>query len=246
MTGIELLAVGAHPDDVEVGCGGVLALSAAAGIVVGIADLSRGELSTRGTPTLRAQEARHAAELLGVTARVTLDLPDGAIGTDPRHREAVVDALRTMRPRTVLAPYPYEDRHPDHAAAGRLVREACFLAGVGRWGTGSPHRPTQLYHYMLHHPFAPTFVVDVTPVWEQRTNALAAYASQFGGSAGERRTAIDGPDFLDLLAARATVHGGLVGVARGEAYHCAGPVGLTGLPELTPRSGAPPMYRSVL
>ena len=184
MTGIDVLAVGAHPDDVEVGCGGVLALCTRSGMRVAIADLTGGELGTQGTPELREEEARRAADVLGVTTRVNLGLPDGGVGTDPAQRSAVVTLLRTLRPRLVLAPYHLDDRHPDHAAAGRLMRDACFLGGVARWGEGEPHRPVRLHHYMLHHVFEPTYVVDVTPVWEQRTAAVAAFASQFAASAG--------------------------------------------------------------
>lgn len=244
MTTVDVLAVGAHPDDVEVGCGGVLALCARSGTRVAVADLSSGELSTRGTPQLREREAQRAAEILGIETRLSLGLPDGAIGTDPAHRDAVVGALRTLRPRIVLAPYHIEDRHPDHAATGRLVRDACFLAGTGRWGHGEPHRPAQLHHYMLHQLFEPSYVVDVSAVWEQRMAAVAAFASQFGAAPTDRRTAIDGSDFIDLLSARARVFGAMIGVARGEPFWCLGPVGLDRLPDRGPAPGGPPVYRS--
>ena len=246
MSEIDVLAVGAHPDDVEVGCGGVLALCSQAGMSVAIADLTAGELGTKGTPELRRREAECAAEILGVGTRVCLGLPDGGVGTDPAHREAVVGALRDLRPRLVLAPYPVDDRHPDHAAAGRLVRHACFLAGVVHWGAGEPYRPTRLHHYMLHSLFEPTFVVDVSPVWDQRMAAVAAYASQFGVPAEEPRTAIDGEGFLGLLAARAVVHGAMIGVRRGEPFHCEGPVGLDRLPDLASPPGEHPVYRSFI
>lgn len=246
MTGVDVLAVAAHPDDAEVGCGGVLALCSAVGARVAIADLTAGELSTRGTPEQRRREARRAAEILGVVDRVGVGLPDGGVGTDPAHRAAVVTLLRELRPAVVLAPYHRDDRHPDHAAAGRLVREACFFAGVARWGDGDPHRPTLVHHYMLHHTFEPTFVVDVTAVWAQRVAAVAAYESQFGGPPAERTTAIAGGAFLDLLAARATVHGAMIGVERGEAFHCAGPLGLDRLPGIGTREPGPPVYRTFL
>lgn len=247
MTGVDVLAVAAHPDDAEAGCGGVLALCTRAGAAVAIADLTAGELSTSGTPELRQAEARRAADLLGIATRVAVGLPDGRLGTDPAHRDAVVDLLRATRPRVVLAPYHVDDRHPDHAAAGRLVREAAFLAGVGRYGSGPPHRPARVYHYAVHHAFVPSFVVDVTPVWEQRTAAVHAYASQFGGPEAERRTAIGGTVFLDVLAARAAVHGASIGVARGEAFHCTGPVGLQALPGVgDPPADGPPVYSAFL
>ena len=246
MTAVDVLAVGAHPDDVEVGCGGVLALCTGSGMRVAIADLTGGELGTQGTPELREEEARRAADVLGVTTRVNLGLPDGSVGTDPAHRTAVVGLLRTLRPRLVLAPYHLDDRHPDHAAAGRLMRDACFLGGVARWGEGEPHRPVRLHHYMLHHVFEPTYVVDVTPVWEQRTAAVEAFASQFAAAPGERRAAIADGGFLDLLAARALVFGAMIGAGRGEAFFCAGPLGLDRLPDVPAGPDGQPVYRSLV
>jgi bacillithiol biosynthesis deacetylase BshB1 len=213
---------------------------------VAIADLTAGELSTKGTPDLRQREAACAAEILGVRTRVCLGLPDGSVGTDPAHRQAVVGVLRELRPRLVLAPYPVDDRHPDHAAAGRLVRDASFLGGVVRWGEGEPHRPARVHHYMLHTVFQPTFVVDVSPVGEQRVAAVAAYESQFGAAPDGPRTAIDGGGFLGLLAARAVVHGAAIGVGHGEPFHCEGPVGLDRLPDLPAPPSDQPVYRSYI
>jgi bacillithiol biosynthesis deacetylase BshB1 len=246
VSGIDVLAVGAHPDDVEVGCGGVRALCSRAGMRVAIADLTAGELSTKGTPELRQREAACAAELLGVGTRVCVGLPDGSLGTDPAHREPVVGLLRDLRPRLVLAPYPVDDRHPDHAAAGRLVRDACFLGGVVRWGEGEPFRPARVHHYMLHTLFEPTFVVDVSSVWDQRMAAVGAYASQFGVPSDSPRTAIDGDGFLGLLAARSVVHGAMIGVGHGEPFHCEGPVGLDRLPDPASPPSEQPVYRSFL
>lgn len=248
MSSVDVLAVAAHPDDAEVGCGGVLALCARSGARTAIADLTGGELSTQGTPELREREAREAGEILGVATRVSVGLPDGSVGVGADHRDAVVELIRRFRPRIVLSPYPVDDRHPDHAAAGRLVRDACFFAGVAKRASGEPHRPDRLYHYMLHHLFEPTFVVDVTPVWKQRLAAIEAYRSQFGHAATEQRTAIGGSSFREFLAARAAVHGALIGVPRGEAYYCVGPVGLDGLPgPVSPPPGdGPPVYRANL
>ena len=241
---VDVLALAAHPDDAEAGCGGALLLAADAGARTAIADLTAGEASTHGSPQQRARERDRASELLGLARRVTLDLPDTALGTDASHRATVVALLRELRPKVLLAPYP-SDRHPDHAAAGRLAREACFLAGVRRFGGGGePVVPQRLYHYMLHEPFAPTFVLDVDAVWERRTAALEAYASQFGRPPEEHATAIAGRAFLDMLDARAVVHGALVGAAHGEAFHCPGPLLVDGLPGLDDeRSSGPPVYR---
>jgi bacillithiol biosynthesis deacetylase BshB1 len=227
---VDVLALGAHPDDVEMGCGGSLLVAAAQGMRTGVLDLTDGEASTRGTPQIRADERDRATGVLGVAVRERLGLPDGLVGTVPDHRLALVKAIRDLRPRVVLVPYP-EDRHPDHAAAGRLAREACYLAGVRRIGEGEPHRPVRLYHYMTHQPFTPSFVVDVSSVWDRRMEAVRAYRSQFGDP-GQPATEIGGPRFLEVLEARASVHGAMIGVERGEPFHAPGPVAVSSLPGL--------------
>lgn len=229
---VDVLALAAHPDDAEAGCGGSLVIAARAGMRTAIADLTAGELSTHGTPERRASERDAASAELGLAERVGAGLPDGALdGGADAHRRAVVAIYRALRPRIVLAPY-WDDRHPDHAAAGRLARDAAFLAGVRRYGEGEPYRPEHVFHYMLHHPFVPSFVVDVTAVWEVRCHALRAYHSQFARPEGDQATAIAGHAFLDMLDARAVTHGAMVGVDRGEAFLAPGPVGLTRLPGL--------------
>jgi bacillithiol biosynthesis deacetylase BshB1 len=243
---VDVLAIAAHPDDAEVGCGGALLLAADAGHRVGVADLTAGELSTAGSAEQRARERDRASELLSLSERVGLDLPDAALGTDVGHRDALVQLLRELRPRVVLAPHT-EDRHPDHAAAGRLTREACFLAGVAKLGRGRPHRPERLYHYGLHHPFEPTFVLDVSAVWERRMEAVSAYESQFGHAEDRRLTEVGQPAFLELLTARAAVYGAMVGVARGEPYRSRGPLPAGGLPGLEDVQGdRQPAYRVYL
>lgn len=246
MTPVDLLAVAAHPDDAEVGCGGALVRAADAGLRVAVADLTRGELSTSGDVERRARERDAASDLLGLSRRLSLGLPDGRLGSEPSHRDAVVELLRQTRPRVVLAP-PVEDRHPDHAAAGRLVREACFYAGVAKLGSGAPHRPDRLYHYALHHPLEPTFVLDVTAVWERRMAAVLAYESQFGAGDGDPDTPLRGGSFVDFLVARAAFYGSLVGVARGEPFASRGPLRLDALPGLEPPAPPPAGgYRAIL
>jgi N-acetylglucosamine malate deacetylase 1 len=238
---VDLLAIGAHPDDVEIGCGGSLIASSRAGLKIAVADLTRGELATRGAPERRAEEGRRAAELLGASERLGLGLPDGRLGGEPGQRDAVVALIRRLRPRAVLAPYP-EDRHPDHAAAGALVRAACFFAGVQRAGEGDAHRPAHLYHYMLHHPFTPSFVIDVSEAWGRKIEAITAYESQFGLEHDAARTDNGTQRFLELLADRASFHGSMVGVARGEAFFSAAPIGLDSVPGV----GGTGVYRAVL
>jgi bacillithiol biosynthesis deacetylase BshB1 len=229
-TGLDVLAVGAHPDDAEIGCGGTLLLAVEAGARVGVADLTLGEAATLGTPEQRDAERARAAELLGLSARPCLGLPDTAVGTAPDHRDAVVRLIRETRPRIVLAP-PLNDRHPDHAASGRLVRDACFLAGLPAAGAGQAHRPDRVYHYLLHDPLDVSFVVDVSSVWERKLQAIHAYGSQFGAVALDGAV-IDVPRFLELIDARASVLGAMIGAQRGEGFWARGPLGLRDLPGL--------------
>jgi bacillithiol biosynthesis deacetylase BshB1 len=243
---VDVLAIAAHPDDAEVGSGGALLVCASRGLRVAVADLTRGERSSRGTPERREEESRRASALLALTERRCLGLPDAALGTEPGHRDALVDLVRELRPRILLAPHT-EDRHPDHAAAGRLAREAAYLAGLREAGAREPHRPERVYHYAMHHPTEPSFVLDVSPVWERRLAAVAAYESQFGRSDGEPATELAGGGFLELIAARASYYGAMVGVARGEPYRCFGPLRADGLPGLErPRPEEPRPYQSFL
>jgi bacillithiol biosynthesis deacetylase BshB1 len=244
-TPLDLLAFSPHPDDAELGCGGSLILASDRGLRVAIADLSGGEKSSRGTPQEREGEKARAAELLGLCARFCVGLPDTEIGTDAvTQRVPIIRLLRETRPRVVLAPY-WDDRHPDHTASGKLVREACYLAGLSGGGTTPPphpphppHRPERLYFYMLHTPFAASFVVDVSSVWERRMAAVLAYHSQFQ-AAGGVQTAISRPAFLRFVEARALCFGALIGAEYGEAFTSLGAVPMSELPGL---SGPAPPY----
>jgi bacillithiol biosynthesis deacetylase BshB1 len=243
---VDVLSVAAHPDDAEVGSGGALLVCALRGLRVAVADLTRGERSTRGTPERRDDESRRAGELLALADRRCLGLPDAALGTDPSHRDALIELIRELRPRILLAP-DTEDRHPDHAAAGRLAREAAYLAGLRHAGGQEPYRPERVYHYALHHPVEPTFVLDVSAVWERRMTAVAAFESQFGPSGEGPTTELSTGGFLELIAARARHYGALVGVERGEPYRCTGPLRADGLPGLErPRPDEPLPYRSFI
>lgn len=239
---VDVLAIGAHPDDVEVGCGGTIILAADADLDVVVATLTSGETASRGTSDDREHEGERAAEILGATTYPSLGLPDGRVGVDPAHRTALLELIRELEPRIVLAPYD-QDRHPDHAAAGRLAREASFLAGLPRLGEGTPHRPAHVYHYMVHHPFPPSFVVDVSRVWDRKWRAVRAHESQFGPE-GRSRGPVDPGRFLQVVEAWATVHGAMIGVERGEAFHSSGPVPVTSLPGLARLEGeAPSRYQ---
>ena len=196
-----------------------------AGLRVGIADMTKAERSTRGNPERRQREAAAATNILGIHERFNLGLPDTEVGSEIRHRDPIIETIRHTRPRIVLAPY-WEDRHPDHAATGRLVKDACFLAGVAKVGVEEPHRAQHLYHYMLHHPFAPTFVSDISKVWEQKATAIRAFGSQFDPNADEPHTVLSRPGFLRHNEAKAVHFGAMIGAAYGEPFYCQGPVAM--------------------
>ena len=224
---LDVLAIGAHPDDAELGCGGTLALLARAGRRVGLLHLTGGEAGTRGTAGQRRREAEAAAAALGAAELAFLDCGDGALRTGTAEEDAVIAELRRLRPELVLAPSP-ADRHPDHGRAHRLVADACFYAGLRRRGGGEPHRPAALFAYMQHDPFEPAFVVDVSAVWDVKQRALDAYESQIhrtGGSAGgggddqaAPMTKVSSPEFRLAVTGRAQHFGLLVGAAYGEPF----------------------------
>jgi N-acetylglucosamine malate deacetylase 1 len=228
---LDILAIAAHPDDAELGCGGSLLMAVRKGLSVAIADLSAGEMSSRGSVTSRQAESDHAARILGLKERRNLGIPDTKIGESSSHsRAALIALIRETRPRIVLAPY-WEDRHPDHEAAGRLVKEACFFAGVAKVGVGEPYRPTWLFYYMLSYPFKPAFVLDITDVWERKMEAIKAYKTQFQSSQDGLQTAISEPGFLKFVEARAIWFGAMIGAGYGEPYYTPGPVPLVDLPD---------------
>ncbi len=188
MSKLDVLAIGPHPDDVELGCGGTLALAARQGRRVGILHLTRGERGSRGTPEQRLAEAEQAAAALGAVELAFLDCGDGALRDGEPEEEALIEVLRTWRPELVLGP-PRHDRHPDHERGHRLVASAAFYSGLQARGSRAmaAHRPAAVFSYMQHHSFEPSFVVDVTAVWEVKMAALAAYRSQLyqpGGGGG--------------------------------------------------------------
>src|SRR5688500_9084804 len=186
---VDILAIAAHRDDVELTCGGTLLAAAARGRRTAIIDLTGGEAGTRGSAELRAREAQRAAEVLGVTARENLGFPDAALVNTPDSRAKVAVAIRRFRPRVVIAPASY-GRHPDHRIASELVRDACFVAGLAKVEPSVPaHRPFKIVHSLTYRedPVKPTFIVDISDVFERKLDAIRCYASQFDGvkQAGE-------------------------------------------------------------
>lgn len=219
---VDVLAVGAHPDDVELGCGGTLAALARRGRTFGILDLTRGEAGTRGTPETRAVEAAEAARILGAAFRETLDLGDGALRTDREAELLVVDVVRRRRPRLVLAQWE-RDRHPDHGRASRLVTEAAFYAGLRSLATGLPaHRPQQVVYFPSSFAPEPDFLVDITASFSTKLAAVRAYRTQFhaaaGAAEGESETFISSKTFFDAIEAQARAFGRLSNVDFAEGF----------------------------
>ena len=216
---VDVLAFSPHPDDAELGCGGTLAALARRGLSFGIVDLTRGEMATRGTPEIRAREAREAARILGARFRETLDLGDGGLRTDRAAELRVVEAVRRARPRVVLAPLP-TDRHPDHARAGRLVSEATWYAGLAKLGTElPPHRPDQILYYATYVLVMPTFLVDVSATFVTKVAALRAYRSQFyDPNSDEPETYVSSKSFFEGIEARARALGRIANVDYAEGF----------------------------
>lgn len=223
--GLDVLAFGAHPDDVELLIGGTIARLVGQGHRVGIVDLTRGELGTRGTPELRAEEAAEAARILGVAHRANLDLGDGHLVDDLASRGRVVEAIREHRPQLILT-HTDRDRHPDHEAAGKIVRAASFLSGLRNFDPGrQPHRAQTILGYFSHTMDAPDLVIDVSQTFEKKREACLAYRSQFHDpDSSEPRTFISRAEFWDWWEARARHYGQMINATHGEAFTHEGPI----------------------
>lgn len=217
---LDLLAIGPHRDDVELLCGGTLAAQVALGQRVGILDLTQGEMGTRGSAALRAQEAERAAAVLGVSVRRNLELPDAGIENTPETRRRLAHVLRTLRPRVVIAPAP-RGRHPDHRVAAELVRDACFLAGLAKLDdTTAPHRPLKVVHCLTYREDAvkPTFVVDISAHFERKLEAIRCYGSQFDGATQAGEVYPTGEALYDVVRHQAAHYGSLIRCRYGEPF----------------------------
>lgn len=225
MTQLDVLVIAAHPDDAEISAGGTILRLVDAGARVGVLDITRGEMGTRGTREDRAAEAERATELLGLTWRGNLDQPDGRVEVTIEAREALAKLLRELQPELVLA-HHLDDPHPDHEASARLAKEAWYLSGLKQLAklTGGPDakRPGQLAHFMSHTPFEPTFVVDIESVWERKREAVLAYATQFQASdAGDDgKHFLYGVDILERVETKARTYGERIGGRYGEPILC--------------------------
>ena len=222
---LDILAFGAHPDDVELSCSGAILKNIALGKKVGIIDLTQGELGTRGTAAIRAKEAANAAKLMGVSFRENLKMADGFFQNDKKHQLAVIKKIRQYQPDVVLA-NALEDRHPDHGRGAKLVADACFLAGLVKISTTlngkkqQPWRPTAVYHYIQYRKLKPDFAVDISAFMEKRMEAIQAYTSQFyDPRSKEPFTLISDPKFMDFVRTREAEYGKLLNVQYAEGYN---------------------------
>ncbi len=218
---LDVLAVFAHPDDAELLCGGSLIVSADRGERVGVLDLTRGELGSRGTPEIREAEAERAAEVMGLATRRNAGLPDGHLQNDLASRRTVAGLLRDLRPRIVVTHWR-EGRHPDHRIAAELVRDACFLAGLRNFDApGAHHRPFKLVYATAFREDAPppTFVIDVTRAFDRKLEALACYESQFEGAVQAGEVYPGGQrGLMDQIRTQCGHYGSLVRTAYGEPF----------------------------
>ena len=227
---LDILAIAAHPDDVELGCGGTLLAQIALGKKVGILDLTRGELGTRGTPEGRIREARNAADILGIEVRDNAGLADGFFKNDEAHQRAIIPFIRKYQPDIVLA-NAIDDRHPDHGRGGQLIYESCFYSGLRMIETydeaGNQQeawRPKNVFHMIQDRYIKPDFVVDITPYWDKKISAMLAFESQIfvpkenRTEDSEPQSYISSPEFMDFIRARAEEIGHAIGVKYGEGF----------------------------
>ena len=218
--GVDVLAFGPHPDDVELFCGGTVIRLGQLGYATGVVDLTRGEQASHGTPEERAREAEAASAELGLRFRDNLGLPDTGLAPVHDQLAAVVGVLRRRRPEIVLAPWS-EDRHPDHAAASALVARAVFFAGVRRFAPDQGERfvPRQLLYYAMRHRMPPSFIVDTSPAAARKARAIACYASQIlrrGTGTDADPTLISSPRATEAIEARDRYYGSMIGTSHGE------------------------------
>ena len=227
---IDILVFGPHPDDIEIGLGGTVACHTAAGHRIGLCDLTRGELSSNGTPEGRQAEAMEAARVLGVAWRENLGWPDGGIAPTPPMIRSAVEIIRRHRPRTLAIPY-WDDRHPDHVAASHVLRTAAFTSALRRYVTDlDPWRPEWVCYYFINDGAAASFVVDVSAHYQRKRDALDCYRSQFAaGEDGAVETRLTAVTFRPLIESRDAQFGALAGVAFAEGIVVREPVSRPGL-----------------
>lgn len=236
---LDVLAIGSHPDDVELGCSGTLIKEVQKGKKVGIIDLTQGELGTRGTVETRYEESARASMIMGISVRENLKMRDGFFRNDEEHQLQLIRVLRKYQPEIVIGNI-LEDRHPDHGKGGWLTYDACFLAGLRQIKTKDDAgkdqekwRPKILLHYIQDRFFEPDIILDVSDVWEQRMDSIKAYSSQFySADSKEPSTYLSNPEFIDALTSRARLLGKRIGVKYAEGFLSKKSIGIKGLDSL--------------
>lgn len=220
----DILAIGAHPDDIELAASGTILAHIALGYSAAAVDLTRGELGTRGNAEIRAKEAEASAQILGLTERINLGLKDGFFEPDEASLLRLIEAIRYFKPTIVLA-NAVSDRHPDHGRAGHFINRACFLAGLQRIETSylgivqEPHRPKAIYHYIQERHLKPDLVVDISEWFDKKMQSILAFSTQFyNPESNEPSTPISSEDYLKFLDGRARDFGRLIGAKYGEGF----------------------------
>jgi len=216
---VDVLAIAAHRDDVELTCGGTLIRAADRGHRTGVVDLTRGEMGTRGSAEIRERESLRAARVMGLSVRLNAGLPDAGVFNDRESRDRLAGMIRALRPRVVVLPFR-KGRHPDHRAAAELGRDACYLAGLGKYAPGPPHRPHKVLYSLAYRedPVKPTFVVDVAEQFERKMEAIRCYASQFDEVDAAGEIFPTGQRLYDLVETQNRHYGSLIRRPYGEPY----------------------------
>ena len=215
---LDVLAIAAHPDDIEQTCGGTMLKMAESGYLTGALDLTAGDMGTRGTPEIRMAEAKRAAQLLGLAFRENLQMPDARLENNIAFRMTLAGVIRRLKPKVVILPY-WEGRHPDHYVTPALGYEACFLAGLAKLDDlAPPHRPFKIVYSSLYANVKPSFVVDITPYFDRRMESLFAYESQYGEQADGAGLFPGKEEITDRLRSIARYYGNLIGVKYGEPF----------------------------
>lgn len=232
---VDVLAIAAHRDDAELTCGGTLIRAADHGHRTGVLDLTRGEMGTRGSAGLRGEEAARAAEVMGLATRRNAGLADAGLFNTQENRETIAAVIRDLRPRVVILPFP-RGRHPDHRIAAELGRDACYLAGVGKFGGGGgPHRPHKVLHALAYRedPVKPTFVVDISEQFDRKMEAIHCYASQFDGVDAAGEIFPTGQRLYERVETQSRHYGSLIRRAFGEPFYTEETVRVDDVTELT-------------
>jgi len=225
---LDALIFAAHPDDAELSMSGTIVKLTNSGLKVGVVDLCRGEMGSRGTMETRKSEWEKASQIMNLSERVNLKLPDGGLRPNPEFVKKVVEQIRRFQPKIVFAPH-WHDRHPDHIGTSKIVKEAYFLAGNYKYNSEwdnhkqEPYRPKKMFYFMLTYDFEPTFIIDISSTYDKRIEAIKAYGTQFynpENKSDDPQTFISKPDFTDYLEARSRVYGFRIGKKFGEPFYC--------------------------